>query len=304
MSKLYIIGNGFDLHHGLRSRYFNFKEFVEEKNSELFEMLQTYFEAEFFWSDFEAALAELNTDEIINECSDYLVSYSSDEFRSRDNHVYSQEVESRIKVITVVLRAVFTRWILSIETPENPDVLLDLDRGSQYLNFNYTGTLQKLYGIQGDQIKYIHNQAVNNDSELILGHGKSLNGIVSLNANLDADSYEYRTVQGNRLLDEYFVQMSKPTSQILRDIEGYFKSLNYIKEIYVLGHSLSLVDLPYFEKIIESVGPDTMWTVSYYNNEQLEHHQGVMRELGVADDCVKFIKLESIILDKKQLKLF
>ncbi|MCS6118044.1 hypothetical protein G3444_03800 [Shewanella baltica] len=37
-----------------------------------------------------------------------------------------------------------------------------------------------------------------------------------------------------------------------------------MKEIYILGHSLSDVDIPYFERIASIVKSDCYWYVSYY----------------------------------------
>ncbi len=39
---LYIIGNGFDLHHGISSSYNGFKKFVKENEVELYELIGKY----------------------------------------------------------------------------------------------------------------------------------------------------------------------------------------------------------------------------------------------------------------------
>jgi hypothetical protein len=58
--KLYIIGNGFDLHHGLRTRYADFCLCVRENDKELYEFLEWYVDADLnkdgLWKDFEKDL--------------------------------------------------------------------------------------------------------------------------------------------------------------------------------------------------------------------------------------------------------
>ena len=41
-SKLYIIGNGFDMHHGIKSGYSNYRKWLEENDSDLYERLREY----------------------------------------------------------------------------------------------------------------------------------------------------------------------------------------------------------------------------------------------------------------------
>jgi hypothetical protein len=55
--KLYIIGNGFDIQHGLKSRFRDFKEYLDSKAGNLAEKLEEYFDGDALWSDFEETLA-------------------------------------------------------------------------------------------------------------------------------------------------------------------------------------------------------------------------------------------------------
>lgn len=60
---LCILGNGFDLHHGIKSSYWNFRDFVEEKVDDLLEILEQYLDKDSLWSDLEATLrAERRSD--------------------------------------------------------------------------------------------------------------------------------------------------------------------------------------------------------------------------------------------------
>ena len=59
---LYIIGNGFDLHHGINSSYKNFQEWMHENNPDVIEKVDEIygFCDEEWWSDFENQLASLD----------------------------------------------------------------------------------------------------------------------------------------------------------------------------------------------------------------------------------------------------
>src|SRR4051794_30455176 len=97
-ARLYIIGNGFDLHHGLKSRYWNFRAYVVDKDNDLVEKLEEYFGDDALWSDFEETLSYLDTEQIIDECSNYLVSYSAEDWSDAYHHDYQYEVQKRIDI--------------------------------------------------------------------------------------------------------------------------------------------------------------------------------------------------------------
>lgn len=43
MKNLYIIGNGFDLYHGLDTKYQTFAKYLAENDSEVYDLLLTYY---------------------------------------------------------------------------------------------------------------------------------------------------------------------------------------------------------------------------------------------------------------------
>ena len=59
---LYIIGNGFDIHHGINSSYLNFRDWMQMQNSDVIEDFENaYGECdEEWWADFENKLASLD----------------------------------------------------------------------------------------------------------------------------------------------------------------------------------------------------------------------------------------------------
>ena len=58
-TSLFIIGNGLDLMHGVKSSYYSFRDTLGKNNSLRF-ALETYLNVEDLWADFEDALAHIN----------------------------------------------------------------------------------------------------------------------------------------------------------------------------------------------------------------------------------------------------
>ena len=67
---LYIIGNGFDLHHGLKTSYSNFRDDHAKKGSLWNDLLDIYGDSqlndEYWWRDFENMLGRIDYSNLIN----------------------------------------------------------------------------------------------------------------------------------------------------------------------------------------------------------------------------------------------
>ena len=176
MKTLYIIGNGFDLHHGLKTSYYDFAQYLEKSNNELFTTFEKYISYpsnhNSLWSDFETNLANLDLDEILSDNSIYLPNISSDEFRDRDLHTFPDTMENLYQLLTEGLFQEFENFVQLIEIPKGAvSKMIELDNEATFLTFNYTNTLEKLYGVKRGKITYIHNSAFYGGETIILGHG-------------------------------------------------------------------------------------------------------------------------------------
>ena len=174
-NELYVIGNGFDLHHGLKTSYYDFSQYLRENDNDLYETLENYISYpqsdNNLWLRFEENLANLDAEEILSENSDYLPNIASDEFRARDLHTFPDVMQQNFERLTVDLLQNFKNFILNVEFKNSIyERKITLDKNSKFLNFNYTDTLERVYGIESKHITYIHN-SVNNSEGIILGHG-------------------------------------------------------------------------------------------------------------------------------------
>lgn len=306
---LYIIGNGFDLHHGLDTKYSSFGLWLEKKSSDTYGYLIKYLylpeldvdEPESLidplWSDLESAFANLDADELLNEFSDYAPNYASDDFKSGDYHTWQQMVGIVTEGLTKDLRSEFKSFISALKYHKEPEGgFLNIQSEARFLNFNYTDSLEKYYGVDPHNILHIHGKASNND-DLILGHGldpeelKPKEPSPPENASEEeleewheymADNYDYSYESAKSEALGYFASSLKNTEEVLKTHEDFFNSLNEVREVIVIGHSLSNVDKPYFKRVMSSVHPATQWVVSYRDDKESKHNR--LLEMGLAEN--------------------
>src|SRR5690606_10247381 len=81
-------------------------------------------------------------------------------------------MERFVKSLTEELKKEFRDFILNVNYNVNiNEIKISLEKKSFFISFNYTETLEKLYGIEEKDILYLHKKAKTNDLDIILGHG-------------------------------------------------------------------------------------------------------------------------------------
>lgn len=136
---LYIIGNGFDLHHGLPTQYSRFKDYLEQVDREVYDWVESYIAIDDDWAELELSLADLDTANIVTDLECFLVPYSAEDWSDAGHHDFQFEVERVATGLSGGLQQHFADWIRSIAMPERNQVsqlLTSLDRDAAYLTFN------------------------------------------------------------------------------------------------------------------------------------------------------------------------
>lgn len=307
--KLYIIGNGFDIYHGLDTRYSYFGLYLKKNYQAVYELLLEYYGftdldpqnassiSDPLWSDFEANMAVLNIDSVLEANTDFMPDYASDNFRDRDRYSFQIEMEKILNYLTTDLYKAFKEFILAIDFPIlSKDKIINLDKEAIYITFNYTDTLAKYYKIPNDNVLFIHEKAENDEQKLILGHGITPDNFkespvlppLGLSEeeledwnNYQAEQYDYSFELGKQTIKEYFSKTFKNTETIIAKYKDFFSNLTNISEVYILGHSMAEVDLPYFEELVKSIKSDAKWTATFYSPHEKQHHFEVLKGLGV-----------------------
>ncbi|RRV76558.1 bacteriophage abortive infection AbiH family protein [Stutzerimonas stutzeri] len=282
---LYIIGNGFDLHHGLPTQYKHFKAFLNKVDREVFDWVEAYVPAEEDWSDLELALAYLDTDSVVSDLEGFLASYSDENWSDAGHHDFQYEVDRVATGLSRTLQSRFGDWIRSIVIPDRSSahgLLSTLDRSALFLTFNYTSTLNKLYNVPAENVLHIHGEGAEPSSELILGHAWTPDERTSLQQGLDGESADHRVMEALGVLDDYFEQTFKPSEQIIKLNAGFFSDLRSVTHVTVLGHSLSVVDRAYFLALVEALeGRPVIWTLAVRSHDEDPHKIQRLSDFGV-----------------------
>jgi hypothetical protein len=303
MTRLYVIGNGFDLHHGIRSGYRDFAKFVETTEPDTYERAETFLFGEDgdLWGDFENNLQNLDTDAILDQVQTYLTSHGSDDWRDSDNHTYPEAIDEIVSALSFGLHELFVQWLGKLEIPTSIASPVNIDPAARFINFNYTPTLQSAYAVPDAQILHIHGQLGGAAKDIILGHGweapKTAPAPPASDEDLDdfgyadddLDDRDTRVIQGERTINRYFKDTFKPTRRILRRNQAFFETLSTVTEVWVMGHSVSAVDLSYFRHILAHVSPSALWKVSFHSGAAALKSQ--LKAIGLARPKVRFLKI-------------
>lgn len=285
--RVYIIGNGFDLHHEIDCSYNDFKEYLKINDNNLFLTIENYFYYnDNFWNQFEKSLADLNIFSIIYDWQELFPFW----YHSyKHNYQFNDSVANEIECLRKGIKANFIEWVKNLNRASYSKKISIDTSNSFFINFNYTNTLEYIYRIQPKNILYLHGN-IHNSSEIIIGHSlrdQFIDDSIYNNSNiLLNDAYEH--------LNNYLHHYRKPVEYLIAKYKSIFKSLESVKEVYLLGHSLSCVDMPYIKEVYESISKETKWVISYYNQNDISIVKKRLSELNVLDSHYKIIKFSNL----------
>lgn len=293
--RLYIIGNGFDLAHGIPSSYSQFGKYLEITDSSISRLIRDYlFVDKDFWSCFEERLASFDYDNVIDYAEKFLVSYGADDWSDAYHHDFEYEIEQIVDGLSRKLRTKFAEWIrlLPMPAPGAFTPVRCIDPAGCFLSFNYTPTLQRLYSVPEQNITHIHGRSSQGDAEIVVGHGWERQADELLSQGVDENT-DVRVAGGYGLIDDYFAATFKPTEKIIERNRSFFDGLVDVSEVIVLGHSLAEVDALYFWEILSQIDRrTTRWTISYYAEPTLELER--FARFKVSPELVQFARFRDL----------
>lgn len=303
--KLFIIGNGFDLKHSLKSNYKEFKKFVYKKNKKIYDdfsqKMSYYLDRndkplfnEKTWSNLEDCIVQLYDIDwdhyifgLIYPSSKYNMcraSYWGDKTYNLD-----KIIEDDIKTSSEI-NLLFKEWVKKLNKKSlfwirffHPFIyqkfkkLFNKNENSIFLNFNYTNTLKKIYEIDDKKIIHLHNSKEN----YIVGHnekyirpsegywGHNWENLTDEDGNLIYDNYS--EIEMYHSIDEYSKKLHeifyKNSEKIIVDNKEIFdKSFD---EIIVLGFSFGIQDEIYIKKLLQKT-PSNNWIIYYHTRKDNE----------------------------------
>lgn len=182
MTTLYIIGNGFDLWHGLPTSYTQFYDFAKETLEEIEQYYLFNVPRAVPWHDFENALGAFDWREFYDTHNN--IDVTADDFRASFAYALGDDLDGQADLHVEAIKECFQDWVLDIDISTANQKLI-LSDTARFITFNYTSTLQNLYGIDNDKILHIHGRAEVFD-ELIFGHGETMDEEPELDENGDS----------------------------------------------------------------------------------------------------------------------
>lgn len=317
MKSLFIIGNGFDIAHGLNTRYSDFMRYLlqyetppqeiypgwfytgdmsqdDQERHALYEKITKYIPKDELWMYFEAALGNIDIEQIREDNSCYMLGYGDENWSDSANHDYQYMINEELN-FTKAITEWFRKWIASINTKVLPkqSIVRMIGVDDIFLNFNYTDTLEQTYGIDEYRIKYIHGKA-NRGDPLILGHHDNSHFSRPVDTSKMSDekyenyldhiqSIDIREMEANEYIERYFRRTYKDTEAIIRANSDFFENLPGIQAVNILGHSLSYIDMDYFITVRNHVGNNCLWNISCYSPEDYRKVKIFVSYLNISD---------------------
>ena len=279
---LYIIGNGFDLSHGMKTSWRDFIDWLSgQRKYELLNSWLTYypgFTAD-LWSNLEKTLGNYDLEEQYEYCThDIEIDY---DHMMRSGFIIEDSPISELSPVTSLLQSALAEWILSIDLPAQRKTILPEE--ARYLSFNYTSVLEKTYGIPTSRVLHIHGCA-DYDDLLVFGHDKYVDDF--------SDPSQVAFIENAKAsIIGIMNDLYKDVPAIIEANVNYFASLADIEDIVTLGHSYNDIDRPYFKAISAYVKPGCLWTLSYHGDEDKRHSERLMATLGIDSSRCQFIQI-------------
>lgn len=280
---LIIIGNGFDIAHGIRSTYKGFREWLQAKGeSNLIGLMDIFFSNKRdVWNDIEKALGEYDEASILSFCR------PDEEFDFDHSLSSSARIEdSPMAIFQPALERFkdkFDEWVESIEI-FGTERIIELSPNCQYLTFNYTDTLETIYGIPRRNIVHIHGSRLVHD-EYIIGHScyRDPNDV------WDEETLIFESRAKESIIESMNGFVKDYHGNIVK-YSDFFSKLSSTKQIICFGHSMNTIDWPYFEAIIDRVGKDVPWRISCYSKEDFDNVNEFKSHFGLKDVSIFQLK--------------
>lgn len=276
MSTLYVIGNGFDLKHNIPSRYSDFAKFVMNNDYELFQQVERCLlnlsPNNSLWCNFEEALGTQNLSEL-----------SKDVKRNgKINRDYP------IGINDVDLKDSMKEWILSLKQYISIGSLVEkkyyFESNACFLSFNYTNTLEDIYKIDKSRIHHIHGFVDGKDKQEAESYAGYIYGHGLRNADIKLDNCDEYEKQDLKQTIESFAKDIR--TNLLYELISQHSD---ITDIVVLGHSLGLVDKPYFETL-KNKFVNCHWQIGYFDDNDLCRKIHNCRKIGINSSNIVFFQ--------------
>lgn len=274
--KLFIIGNGFDKGHGLNTSYWDFRTYLKNMYPEFLYAFESHYyiypanyeeaQKNLLWNELEKNLANIDEDVIIDDALQMDIALESGDVGIEDTlYEYFTEEYKYIERLAKYLK----QWVRTIRIRDvKPKTsLINNFQEALYITFNYTAVLERVYGISEGRIIHIHGSLRDHECDPVLGHG-NIERIEQIDERLEEAGrmYDEKEISICKVIRDYYESTYKDVNRYVYKLSRV--SNKNIDEIYVIGHSVAEVDLPYFRYIENCTHRQSNWIVYFFNKEE------------------------------------
>lgn len=304
--RLYIIGNGFDIYHGLPCRYTDFRLWLQQNRPQTYMLLNDIYSPDGeWWKDFEVNLGNLDILKLRQQCYTQFTEKERKEYYSRIADIPisvrglhdAPEYHSgqKLKQLYIEIDEALKQWIDEIEKKYTCKRKLYLNPDSFFISFNYTSLLEDVYNIPPTNVLYIHGNS-KRGKHLTWGHNKSageIEYIYQKKGELLPDDQDMQ-----QILLEYGSKEKNPYEYI--HANDYFLSSRPIADcVIVLGFSFSPVDEYYFSgsfSLMKHIASDAQWFISWYSEQDKTNIEQLMKRAFLRKSLPQynFIKISDL----------
>lgn len=291
----FIIGNGFDKAHNMKTGYADFHEYIINRfpnlASDIVNATNTTLlpDGDIFvnscdvasilcillesvsgddWNGFEDSLGKIN----LIECFDDLENiYDRDGERNLWHEAYNNEDRaSDLSLLIPKIKELFSEWIESVEPAESKlkdfSKLIDPE-DDLFITFNYTHTLEDLYGCKN--VIHMHGES---GQEIIVGHNGTQN-FTEENPLVPTGCYD--------TLQHIYDELRKNVADVINRHNDELKVVSNCENIYSYGFSYSSVDLPYIDVICGFIkNKSVKWYNNYHDIKDIPSYEEKIRKSG------------------------
>lgn len=299
--KLIICGNGFDLNHGINTSYCHYKEYLN-KNAPCVLNGYTKFPwlneecKDDLWSDVEKTL-RIDFHKII----DY---YASNYYDVDGQLEFKTDFNEWTRFIYAFTGDKFFQWLSSVEVScaKKKDKFERLFSNAVFVTFNYTDTLERVYGIEADRVLHIHGKLTKVNERNCFGNdilpsfrtieeAESCDGPILEHDKWNCDIIRYEIQFGAPItseaqLDELTADIKRaPLKKALSELADKSTKIIYnnlsalesfldqygIEEVVIMGHSLLGADDFYYSNCFVKRFRDKTWTAYWHKGKDGNH---------------------------------
>ena len=292
MKRLFIIGNGFDLYHGLKTRFNDFRDYLKNNDLDSYEFIMSLFEEVCFFKSFEDYLVYTNDIDYESKLEEAISSSEDDIDRASYWHdiqynadIYTQQFHDFLKS--------FDEWVEATNLQPNKKIESFFNDNDKFLTFNYTETLQRIYNIPEKNVLHIHGKL---GTKKIFGHNEAISPPfkkknITQEDYENGEDYDWRIEEAEQILNKIPSLFCKNSQLIIDRHKSFFDEIKYYDEIFFLGWALEKQDEVYMDNIISNISQKTkIFIISYTEDghKTYKKHLNNIKNKNIIYDTWKF----------------